>query len=121
MNKIDKSALARDMLKWEQYQRAADELAASIRDTVLQLGETVVTGNVRATYRDGRKTYDRPAALYPEMAPVDRAWAARQDYPEYATEHTTYKVDWVGLTKSLGAENIPYTESGPSVSLKLEG
>jgi hypothetical protein len=93
------------MLTWEHAQREADELAAAIRDTVLELGETVVTGNVRATYRQGRKRYDYKGAAdgHPMVS-------------EPTVELLRGICDHVGIEK----DEIPFSQGDPSVSLKIE-
>jgi len=107
-NGPDLSALAADMLKWERMKRACDELEQAIKDTVMQLEQTQTVGNVRATYSGGRKTYD-----YTSIA--DHPLVSR----ETVLKFTTSKVDWRAVAKHDHIDDIPYTESSPSVYLKL--
>jgi hypothetical protein len=102
------------MLDWEDAQRKADEMAAAIRDTVLELGETVVTGNVRATYRQGRKRYDYKGA-------ADGHPMVSEPTVELFTK-TKVTVDWRGICDHVGIEKdeIPFSQGDPSVSLKIE-
>ena len=114
MSKVDKLALAEKMLEWERLKRDLDIAEAQISGMVLELGETVVTGNVRATYRKPRKSYDYEAAAWAALG--DKA----ADYQEnYTNIRTT--IDWRAMCKDQFVQDIPYTESDPSVSLKLEG
>lgn len=108
----DRSALARLMLRWERQTRLLDEIETAIKDTVLQLEETITTGNVRATYRAGRTRYDYETP-------------ARNAAPqEMIDAHTTtvVKVDWRTIALDglqIDKEDIPATKSDPSVSIKL--
>ena len=118
---MDKSDLAYLMLKWEEDSIDLVNLAARIKTAVLQQGQTVVAGNVRATYRKGRKSYDYEAA-----AAVRDDVISPAKWEEVRLTHTqtitTTKTDWRGLCTglSVSAQDIPFTESEPSVSLKLE-
>jgi len=108
---MNKSLLAEWMLKWERKKRELDELETAIHDTILQLGETVEVGNVKAQYRQGRKSYDY------EAVGSDASDALREQFTK-----TMVKVDWRKLVlDGMGIEQnqIPFTESDPSVSIKL--
>ena len=107
---MDASALARDMLKWEQLRRQLDELEEAIKDSVLQIGQTQTVGNVRASYSKGRKSYDYQTAAdgHPMVSEATIAL------------FTTPSVDWRGICKHAGIDDVPIkSQSGPSVSLKL--
>ena len=109
--KLDRSALARLMLDWEHLRRRLDDIEAAIEASVLELGETVTTGNVRASYSAGRKRYDYKAACGDEPDPY------------LVEQFSTKKIDWRKLALDgigLDKDEIPYTQSEPSVSLKLE-
>jgi len=74
----------------------------------LQLGQTQTVGNVRATYSAGRKTYDYQEAM------------SKLDIPSYALDaFQEIKTDWRAACKAFGVEDIPFTQSEPSVSIKL--
>ncbi|HUW82788.1 MAG TPA: hypothetical protein VMZ31_08335 [Phycisphaerae bacterium] len=105
---MDASALARDMLKWEQKRRELDELEAAIRDTVLQLGKTQTVGNVRASYSAGRKAYDYQAAV-----------EATNPLPVVLETFQTVKTDWRYACKIMEIDDIPFTQDDPTVSIKL--
>ena len=103
------SALATDMLRWERMRRELDELEQAIKDTVLQIGKTQTVGNVRASYSGGRKTYNYEAA------------ANGHPFVNQSTVDLFSKtvIDWRGVCNHVGIDDIPFTESPPSVSLKL--
>jgi hypothetical protein len=108
---MDASALARDLLRWEQKRRELDELEAAIKDSVMQIGQTQTVGNVRATYNKGRKSYDYQAA-------ADGHPMVSEATVELFTT-TTPKIDWRGICKHAGIEDVPFKQGVPSVSLKL--
>lgn len=110
MKTIDLSEIARLMLKWERAKQYLDELEEAIKDSVLQVGETQTTGNVKATYSGGRKTYDYRAAA-----------KATPPETELVEAHTkvTENVDWRSLCKAAGITDVPFTRSPPSVTVKL--
>jgi len=110
---VDKSYLAKLMLEWEQKKRELDELETAIEDSVLQLEETQQVGNVKASYYGGRKRYDYKTVG--EDAPA----SLQESYTK-----TTVKVDWRNLVlegMAVDKAKIPFTQSDPSVSLKLTG
>ena len=110
---MDARQLAMTMLEYEEAQRCADELRAQIESAVLEIGETQQVGNVKATYRTGRKNYDYAAAA---------AEVPDTLIEEYTKVKTT--VDWRKLAlEGLGIEKdrLPFTQSDPSVSVKIVG
>ena len=111
-NGPDLSALARDMLKWEQKKRELDELEQAIKDTVLQIGKTQTVGNVRATFSNGRKSYDYEGAIhnYHAQKPLP---------PDFWAEYRTTDYDWRAMVQELEIGAVPFSQSPPSVSLKL--
>lgn len=107
-NQIDLSQLAKMMLDWETYRRHLDEIEAAIRDTVLQIGKTQTVGFVRASYSKGRKRYDYQGAI--KDSTLNQAWFTKQ------FEKVT--VDWRAMCEEWELE-VPFTQSDPSVSVKL--
>ena len=105
---MDASELALLMLEWEKVQRKAQELEDKIKPVVLEMGKTQTVGNVRATYSQGRKSYDYEEAAATARVPED-----------VIAVYTTPSVDWRGLCKALDIEDVPFTQGSPSVSLKL--
>ena len=103
MTKIDMRKLAEIMLEYEDHQRKEE-----IEKAVLGLGKSQVVGNVKATYYNGRKRYD-----YKDDN-VD---------PELVEQFTEPKTDWRKLVlEGLGVpkDDIPYSQSDPSVSVRIE-
>lgn len=113
-NEINKSHLAQLMLDWEKAQRRADELAAAIKDTVSQLGETQKVGYVTASYSGGRTTYDYGAAVRAFV----NVTKEKLDFAPFKTTKVT--TDFRAACKAFGIEDVPFTKSAPSVTLKLE-
>jgi len=111
---MDKSTLANMMLEWEKLNAKITEIENAIKDSVLQLGETQVAGNVRATYSGGRKTYN-----YKEVG-SDADTVLVDKYTETKTVTST---DWKKLvTEGMGISQdiIPFTQTAPSVTIKQE-
>jgi len=108
---MDKSELAKLMLQWETVKSRLDEIEQAIKDSVLQIGETVTAGNVKASYNKGRKSYEYN--LIGKDAP-------RELVEEY-TKVTT-NVNWRSLViEGLGIpqDEVPYRQSEPSVTVKI--
>ncbi len=111
-NGPDLSALAADMLKWEQKKRELDELEQAIKDTVMQIGKTQTVGNVRATFSNGRKSYDYQRAV--------ESYAAQGLFVDDAlAKHSKTVYDYKAICAELLIVAVPFTQSPPSVSLKL--
>ena len=108
--------LARAMLTWERSRRELDELEGKIKNAVLQLGKTQTVGNVRATYSNGRKSYDYKQAVAAYRDSLEVGLVAK--HTETVTITTT---DYRAICKEAELDDIPYTEGKPSVSLKLMG
>jgi len=105
---MDAKELAEKMLEYGDAQTKADELRAEIEDAVLVLGATQTVGNVKATYRNPRKTYDYKTA-------------GRTANPSVIIKFTTQlepKVDWKKVCAEIEAD-VPYNESSAGVTVKL--
>jgi len=114
---MDASELAQAMLRWEQVQREADALRAAIEAAVMEIGATQKVGNVTASYSNGRRTYDYRRA-------IDEAGQAGMLVPDALEPFTkivpaTVSVDYRLACKHLGIEDVPFTQSEPSVTVKL--
>jgi len=107
---MDASELAKQMLRWEQVRRQLDEIEAAIKDSVLEIGKTQTVGNVRASYSKGRKTYDYKTAI-----------DGRNFESDALVPFETVEVDYRAACKALGVDDVPFTQSAPSVSVKLLG
>jgi hypothetical protein len=104
---MNATELAHKMLEWQEVQARADLLKMEIEAAVLELGKTQTVGNVRATYSAGRKTYD-----------YEEAWRDEYDHlPAAIFQRVTY--DYRAACTEASIADIPFTQSAPSVSLKL--
>ena len=114
---MNSSELAQKMLEWEQTQTKADALALEIRDAVLALGKTQNVGNVRASYSAGRKSYDYETAI----SMMGEAGLLLPDVlkPYETVIPEIVKTDYRAACKGMGVEDIPFTQSEPSVSIKF--
>jgi len=108
---MNASELANLMLKWEELRKQLDDIEATIRLEVLAVGKTQTVGNVRATFSNGRRTFDYETPAKP-IAP-----------PELVMQHTEIieKIDWKSICSEVGAEPIVVSQTEPSVSVKLLG
>ena len=109
---MNASDLAARMLEWEETQRKADALRSEIEAAVLEIGKTQTVGNVRASYSEGRKSFDYGAAV---MAAVN----AGAIEPGAVQGYRTVSFDYRMMCKDLSIVDVPYTQSEPSVSVKL--
>lgn len=107
---MNASELAQMMLLWEQKRVELDLLEAEIKTAVLTMGKTQTVGNVRATFSQGRKTYDYEAAV--------KARGLNEASP-MVLSHATLKHDWRAVADELALTDIPYTQGEPSVAVKL--
>jgi len=108
---MDATELAKKMLEWQEAQAKADLLKMDIEVAVLELGKTQTVGNVRATYSAGRKSYDYEDGWrrhgYGTGVDIEKFQKVSYDYRKACES--------AGIT---GAD-IPFTQSAPSVSLKV--
>ena len=109
---MDNSELAMKMLAWEQAKKSLDTLEKEIEEAVLALGKTQTVGNVRATFSNGRKTYDYETA------------AVEHPMYHHATRELFTKVvetvDWKAVCEHMGVNEVPVLkQTEPSVSVKL--
>ena len=109
---MNANELAGKMLTWGQKHAELALLTAEIETAVLELGKTQNVGNIRATYSGGRKRYDYEAAVY---AFHDGIVAT----DPFATETITRVVDWRAYCLYDGIKDIPFTQSEPSVTVKV--
>ena len=101
---MNASELANKMLQWEQLQREADELEAEIEEAVLALGKTQTVGSVRASYSKGRKRHDWQGACDREGVDLSMYEKVSYNYRQAAKDNEL---------------EVPYTQSEPSVTVKL--
>jgi hypothetical protein len=110
---MEASELASKMLEWERKKRELDALEDEIVQAVLAVGKTQTVGNVRATYSGGRKSYDYQAAAdgHPMVS----------DATVELFTVVTSRVDWKKICEHAGIDDVPFTQSEPSVTLKMLG
>ena len=98
--------LSDKMKQWADLTKAAEVLADEIKAEVAELGKSVNVGACKVTYTKGRKSYDYRTAC--------------KDVPEEVIEAYSKKtVDYRALCKGEDITDVPYTQSEPSVSVKL--
>jgi len=111
---VNVSELAQKMLAWEKVRHELDALTQEIEAAVLEIGKTQTVGNVRATYSGGRRTFDYRAAA--ENHPmVSQATIALHTTVIPQTE----RIDWRAVCGHVGIDDVPYSQSPPSVTVKL--
>ena len=117
---MNKNDLAMRMLLWARNKKQLDEEETIIRAAVLALKETVVTGNVRATYNSGRRTFDYEGAVRVNIDPEKETHKMLLE--EHTKTITTFKTDWIILCEAfeIPKDTVPFTQPPPSVTLKLE-
>lgn len=109
---VDMAKLAERILFYGRRLRELDVLGAKIKADVLVLAKTQTVGNVRATYSAGRKTYD-----YDFAGKAARAVGAISE--AIVAQYTMRKIDWRSVCQAAQLEDVPYTQSEPSVTIKL--
>jgi hypothetical protein len=109
---MNASELAAAMLQWEQKRQELDTLEEQIKTAVLELGKTYVVGNVRATFSQGRKTYDYQLA-------ANECAGLRLGFSVVCEENSTRKVDWKAVCDYYDLTDIPFEKGAPSVTLKI--
>jgi hypothetical protein len=95
------------MLYWEDQKKGLANTEGRIKEAVLELGKTVDTGNVRASYSAGRKKYD-----YAAGAVVAAGLGSFAQFERLVVDHRA-------VCKHFGVKDIPFTQSEPSVTVKL--
>lgn len=107
------SELALLMLKWEEKQKEIAVIEAQIKGAVLTIGKTQTVGNVRATYSAGRKTYDYANAWERYGHEAEQKIGIKiEDYAKVSYDYRQACIDG-------GIKDIFFTQSEPSVSVKL--
>jgi hypothetical protein len=101
------------MLEYEDLDRRMKEIKERITAGVLEREQTQQVGNVKATYRKGRKSYDYQAVC--EDAPDDVV----EQYTKVRKSVSWSKVALEGL--GIPRKEIPFSVGEPSVSIKVVG
>ena len=108
---MPRSPLAQKIARWGELHAEIDALEAEIKPQLLELGSNQRVGNVKVTYFAGRKNYD-----YEDVGQD----AKQEMVDKYTTIFT--KTDWRKLVlegMQIGQEIIPFTQSAPSIKLKV--
>ncbi len=108
---MNASHLAYLMLDWEEKRRELMELEQAIKEVVVELGKSVTTGNVRATFSKGRVTRDYRAAI---EASGNNSPVTLQPWRKITYDYKTACEEL-----EIPAEDIPFTQGKPSVSIKV--
>ena len=111
---MDASALAVTMLRWEETKRKLDSIEATIKAAVLNIGKTQNVGNVRATFRNGRKSYDWQGAGEQATQEIITLYTVQPPRPPMPDPVTNWRA------VCADAEIEPsFTQGKPSVVVKL--
>ena len=115
MSDVDMAALAQMMLDWEAAKARLDELSALIEEDVLNIGKTQTVGNVRATFSKGRRSFDYEAGAQDHPMVSDATISLFTIVPETPQPY----VDWRGICKHAGIDDVPFNQGKPKVTVKL--
>jgi len=107
---MEAARLAQKMLDWGKRMEELAILTAEIETAVLEIGKTQNVGNVSASYSGGRKSY-----RYNEAGQT----APPATIEQHTKVVTTQSVDWKSVCTDAGITAIPYTQSEPSVTVKV--
>lgn len=114
----DKNRLAHMMLRWADQKDEIEALEWEIKQAVMDLKETVITGEVRARYNSPRQTFDY------QKAAEDYLEIDSNHYTQAVEDRTTVieKINWKAICDDENIEqtNIPVELGEPSVTLKLD-
>ena len=114
---INKNELAGLMLEWAEVKNHLAFIQERITTSVLELGETVLAGNVRATYNQGKRSWDYKQGVKMFM-PADNAL----DEAILQRTKVVRTVDWKGIChdENIEKDDIPYTQAAPSVTMRID-
>ena len=107
---MNDSELAKLMLEWEERQADADALAATIKEEILQRGESFTVGNVRATYSNPRRKYNYDVAWFD--------FNAAEPGPKFRKETIDFKA--ACEDQNIDMEKYFTITGKPSVRLKIK-
>ena len=115
---MGRSELAILILQWESTKFKLDQIEEKIKAAVLDLGESVTVGNVKARYSKGRRSldYETPCRAHDRFdAELDNFLTEIPE--EIIPPHT--EIDFIGLAKMLGVKPLVISEGTPSVKMEL--
>lgn len=106
---MDANEVAKLMLDWGDLKDKMDAIEKQVSDYILaqETPKTIVVGRIRATYSQGRRTFDYPAAC-------------KDVPPEVIEKHTRIEevTDWPEIAREFDLK-VPYTQADPKVTLKI--
>jgi hypothetical protein len=121
---VNKSQLARLMLEYEQKRDELDGIAEAIEQAVLEIGETVVTGNVTAKYSGPYLRKDYEAAYddhYMEAKEAeDEQTLGAFEATRAAHTKTREYVSWAKVCKDLEIDVTEGKTIPARVSIKID-
>ena len=109
---MNPTELAKLFIAYEEAQQKANAFRQMIETEVLALEKTQVVGNVRATYYSGKKTYDYGEAWFTHGRNTG------VDIEDF--QKVTYDYKKACEAARIDKDLIPFTQSLPSVTVKLE-
>lgn len=134
---MDASTLATKMLDWEAKKRELDAIEAEIKAAVMEIGKTQTVGNVRATFANGRRSFDYETAgrtaqqeIIADCSKTSVDWGKfvelagiadelRNEFlVEYDQSQNT-STDWKAVCEKAHIEPLVASQSEPSVTVKL--
>jgi hypothetical protein len=116
--------LAAKMLEWGELKERMLAIEQEISDSVAMLQKTQTVGNVRATYSNGRGTWDYKGAFV-ELTREEELNVIDDYLNRYSTKTIVEDIDWKGMVYEITKKrNIPlddkyYTPGNPSVKVKI--
>ena len=111
--------LAKKMLEWQEAQAKADLLKMDIEQAVLAIRKTQTVGNVRATYSAGRKSYAYDEAFGEALGKAGDLTMEALHLLAIRDEHRKVIYDYRAICEAAGIKDVPFTQSAPSVALKI--
>jgi len=117
MNSIREKAMEDLKQKLETYRelkKTCDALEAEIKAACTEAGETISAKGIQAVYKQGRKTFDWQGAAAKAGSEMDP-----EAFQSVLDDNTTPKVDWKKVATAAGVVNAPFTQSAPTVAIKI--
>lgn len=111
--KVDRSALAKHMLVYEEKYRELKEMERAIEQAILSIEETQIVGNVEAKYSKGRVKRDYQKAVEDNYVP-DHIKEKHKTVKEY------YSWKKICEEAEIEEELIPSEVGEPNVSIKVK-
>ncbi len=103
--------LKKMMSSWKSQKEQLDLLETTIKTEVLKRESTFETDDATATFRKGTRKFNYECDTVVMSAPL-----------QLVEVHTKVvsKIDWKAICSTLKIKDIPFTQSDPTVSLKVK-